>query len=82
MTLKFDQEDQNTIHVGNSSFMPYYLIYFDHLTGVDMTVFDIWEVPGKVIDIDKLNNYIEPVIIHRNRSSEKDLRIIKKMKMC
>lgn len=65
--------------MGNSSFMPFFHI-FSHMK--EIKEFDIWDDSGEVINLTKLCNFFEPVIIHRERTKDKDLRMIKRMKRC
>lgn len=61
--------------------MPY-LNLETHPLLANNTDFDIWDETNSTLDLQKLQNYFEPVLIYRDRSADKDLRIIKPMKKC
>lgn len=72
----------SSINVGNSSFMPYFIIENPSSTS-NFSDFDIWDDSNTTLNISRLSNYFEPVVIYRERHpKKKDITIIKPMKPC
>lgn len=80
VTNLFDAES-SSINVAKSDFMPYFDMTAQHSSS-NPSQFDIWDESKEEVDLVKLRNYFEPVIIYRERKIEKDLRIIKQMRKC
>lgn len=77
MTNHFHEDSQ--IDIGKSNLMPYLVIENHRMQAIN---FDIWDETNTTVDVSKLRNYFEPVIVKEERVPGNTIKVMKPMRKC